>query len=941
MQHPIVSVILPIYNVEKYLGKCIDSILNQTLEDIEIICVDDGSTDDSIEIIKKYIQIDPRIILVTQEHGGAGKARNKGLDIAKGEYLAFLDSDDFFEKNMLEDSVKICKTENCDFVFFKVKTYDEKNGTTDEAKWIIKDESLPKKQSFHYRELKDNIFTFSHTCAWNKLYRSSFIKKNKLRFQDLPNTNDLYFVCMSIILANKISYLPKCLYTYRINNENSLSAGKERNKNFASAYMAFNKLRNSLTNMKLYDEVKCSYINMCVDVYAYNLQRTTGIEELAFKIKLATSWLKELDINEKPLSYFKRPDNAQKMFSLLNTKMFSFDIFDTLITRKVALPKGVFYEIQDQLSSEKKYTDFPKFIKQNFVSIRTSTELFMYKYVCTKEIQDITFEEIYARIQKQYNLDDWIINELKKLEQETEEKSFVPVESTISLIKELVTKKKKVVLISDMYFPSNIIKKWLIKIDPVFSNLPIYVSADWSRKKQNGELFKVVSVHEKVSYNNWIHFGDNYRCDYEMPRLLGIDSIHFNFPQLKSYEKNILEKKEFDCSIQRAIGKIRNMRLKYNGTPKFEFGFSFSGIILCEYINWLIETSVVQGIDMLVFIARDGYVLKNIADIYIREKKINLKTKYIFGSREAWKTPYTIYDKEKISTIVKYLRKEMNFSSPFAFVEYMGTGETIDCITKIMAEYMNLLPVTSFYLYHSRDTLKQFAKKNMMYPLNEHFNPILELLVRAPYGQTTGYTEENGIIFPVLDEKEGKELKKYGYDEYVHGVCAFAELYSNTLPEFDSIKGNWTMVLFYLNFLSHINMIDQETADILGAIPFKLDGIVNQVTEYAPLISKSEYEKYLSGENVNYNGTNLELSIVRSGYKLIDSSTLNEIKLLKQKIKQSQMELLQIKSSEALVYGEKMVFFRDKFKRLIQCCKDHGIMYTFCYGVRKIKRQLC
>ena len=104
-----VSVILPVYNVEKYLKECLDSILNQTLQEIEVICVDDGSTDRSLEILREYEKKDKRVIVLTQENKGAGAARNKGLAIAKGEYLSFLDSDDFFRfRNVGGSLSKMC-----------------------------------------------------------------------------------------------------------------------------------------------------------------------------------------------------------------------------------------------------------------------------------------------------------------------------------------------------------------------------------------------------------------------------------------------------------------------------------------------------------------------------------------------------------------------------------------------------------------------------------------------------------------------------------------------------------------------------------------------------------------------------------------------------------------------------------------------------------------
>ena len=101
-----VSVIIPVYKAEKYLRQCLDSICGQTLKDIEIICVDDGSTDSSPEILKEYREKDERVIVVRQENAGAGAARNKGLDISKGKYLSFLDADDFFEPDMLEEAFR-------------------------------------------------------------------------------------------------------------------------------------------------------------------------------------------------------------------------------------------------------------------------------------------------------------------------------------------------------------------------------------------------------------------------------------------------------------------------------------------------------------------------------------------------------------------------------------------------------------------------------------------------------------------------------------------------------------------------------------------------------------------------------------------------------------------------------------------------------------------
>ena len=123
-----VSVIIPVYNVQDYLRECLDSILNQTLKELELICVDDGSTDKSLEILREYEKKDNRVIVLTQHNKGAGAARNKGLEIARGEYLSFLDSDDFFATGMLEESYRKCKKENAEVCVYQVVRYNDVTG---------------------------------------------------------------------------------------------------------------------------------------------------------------------------------------------------------------------------------------------------------------------------------------------------------------------------------------------------------------------------------------------------------------------------------------------------------------------------------------------------------------------------------------------------------------------------------------------------------------------------------------------------------------------------------------------------------------------------------------------------------------------------------------------------------------------------------------------
>ena len=135
-----VSVIIPVYNGESYLEQCLDSIIGQTLKEIEIICVNDGSKDRTQQILEKYAEKDSRIQIINQENGGAGAARNAGLRIARGEYLSILDGDDFFEPDMLEKAYKKAKESRAELLVFGSDQYYE---TTDEYKSVACTSAIP------------------------------------------------------------------------------------------------------------------------------------------------------------------------------------------------------------------------------------------------------------------------------------------------------------------------------------------------------------------------------------------------------------------------------------------------------------------------------------------------------------------------------------------------------------------------------------------------------------------------------------------------------------------------------------------------------------------------------------------------------------------------------------------------------------------------------
>ena len=206
---PKISVIIPIYNVEKYLRKCLDSIINQSFTDIEIICINDGSTDNCLQILKEYANKDNRIIIISQENQGPGPARNRGLEIAKGEYISFIDPDDWVSLNFYESLYGEAKKFDCDIV--KGRRVDV---FTDKP--VIK-EVLPRVQ--RSKIITSNIFAFSWLSC---IYKSELIKKYNIIFPNTKCYEDMAFLMAFLSVAEKYSISKQSIYN-RFDRLNSLS----------------------------------------------------------------------------------------------------------------------------------------------------------------------------------------------------------------------------------------------------------------------------------------------------------------------------------------------------------------------------------------------------------------------------------------------------------------------------------------------------------------------------------------------------------------------------------------------------------------------------------------------------------------------------------------------------------------------------------------------
>ncbi len=310
---PKVSVIIPVYNVEKYLRECLESVINQSLQDIEIICVNDGSTDGSLAILNEYARKDDRIIVVNQENRGAGAARNNGLQYARGKYLSLLDGDDFFHKDMLLTAVEKAENTDAQIVMYRTQQYLEKDDKYVDCPWTIKAEYLPENDVFSPDEVKYNFFFAILGYTWDKLFLTEYVKNNKFFFQEQPVFNDAFFVYTALLKANRIALADRCLCTQR--KRQALTSITDRRSRFTDcAYSLLKALKEFLEENYLIDKYRQDFANYAVHLFTEDLKGKSGINLQKEISSLRTRWMKELDLIQ-PEEYYYNKNQYQKLFT--------------------------------------------------------------------------------------------------------------------------------------------------------------------------------------------------------------------------------------------------------------------------------------------------------------------------------------------------------------------------------------------------------------------------------------------------------------------------------------------------------------------------------------------------------------------------------------------------------------------------------------------------
>lgn len=321
-----VSVIIPVYNNEIYLNRCLDSIVNQSLKEIEIILINDCSTDESIHILQEYKKIYPeKIILIDlKEKNGPGGARNKGLNIAKGEYIGFVDSDDYIEKEMFEELYKLAKLENYDMVdccFNNGKTKKIALSTTEDTWGQLN------------REKRKHLIAYPG-YIWSKIIKRSIIINNNIKFREKVAFEDMDFLPV-VMLYLKNVYASDLVLYYYVNNLKSITNSIDSDVQIKDRINALRVLVKKFKNLNVYEEYKDEITFTIYNTYIYLLKYCTiYLDQYEKRVdyemyrKLQEFFFELVDYDYHNNEYILRLDKKKRMYAELNNTDYKI-ILDT------------------------------------------------------------------------------------------------------------------------------------------------------------------------------------------------------------------------------------------------------------------------------------------------------------------------------------------------------------------------------------------------------------------------------------------------------------------------------------------------------------------------------------------------------------------------------------------------------------------------------------
>lgn len=667
------SIIIPVYNTSNFLRKCLDSVINQTYNNLEIIVVNDCSTDKSLNIIEEYEKKDSRIKVVTHEKNkGLFQARLSGAKIATGDYIAFLDSDDYVSIDFYRTLITNATENNSDMVWGNmVLEYDD-------GRKMIYNLFETKFDKLSGDECIDEYFKQEGLCfawhtIWNKIYSKDIwdkackhytdIKEHLIMTEDFAFSTVLYYYAKHI---TKVEYdaIFYCKHEKTSTDVKNISLKKFK-KNISDLTISFGFVENFLKSVGIYEKYGKNFYRWKA---LYRAQQISYLEYTDLKkeekkeiIALINNFCNN---NEKIKDgdYFSCietlwDDNLEKIKEKIadkNIKYVSFDIFDTLILRPFFIPSDMFLLLDEYFRQISKNDTGISFSKIRIICEKIARDNLDNE---NKKEQDITINEIYRTIQDKYKIDENILLQMKRKEIELELRFCYARKTGYELYKMALDLGKKIVCISDMYLDIDTINE-ILKNNKYEKIEKVFLSSKDKLTKSTGDLFKLALSDLKINQNQIIHIGDNFESDIKQAKKQGINVGHLKKATDVFYEnglEDIFIKDLPDWQDNRAsmnffgirtmIGIVANKYFDnpyrpfnkksiFNGDP-YLIGYYALGMHIFGVANWLVKDIVKKKYENVVFMARDGYLPMKAYQLLKKIYPNPPKEEYLYVSRKA------------------------------------------------------------------------------------------------------------------------------------------------------------------------------------------------------------------------------------------------------------------------------------------------------------------
>lgn len=537
---PLVSVIVPVYGTEKYVEQCLDSILNQTWQNIEVLAVNDASPGNAGEILSSYENIDNRVRTVDNiQNLGLFRARLEGAKRASGKYIIFIDSDDYVGIDYIRQLVEIAEKEQADIVKGQFVMDDRMQ----QEMYIYPYINYRPRLSLQGQDIADHYFAqegldFSWHIVCAKLYSTKLWRQCEPYYEKvqahLVMTEDIAYSAPLFLFAQKYEETDADTYFY-VQRKNA-STGIERN---------LNKFEKNISDLKTAFEFRDLFLCETGNMEKYKKNNLAWKERYGRSWKNAIKWagfslsqrhhleslvkealqIKELGAITDEDNYFysqscawsRREEDVRSAIADEKVTCVSFDLFDTLILRPFWKPSDLFR----MLDYEYKKSD--PYAMLDFAKARLEAEEQARKEIETSGIQEITLDDIYRHLQTDFGLEEHLLQELKEKENQLEIRYCYKRAFGYSLYELARFLGKKIVFASDMYLGEETILRILQK-NGYTDYERLFLSCKLQKTKASGSLYHtVLSCYSKKEL---LHIGDNYRSDYEVPKALGIKSIH-------------------------------------------------------------------------------------------------------------------------------------------------------------------------------------------------------------------------------------------------------------------------------------------------------------------------------------------------------------------------------------------------------------------------------